>query len=196
MAVNCAGFIKIDTVALRELPNADTNVEILDCTRVHPESYDLARQMAVDALEYDDNDDNDPTLALEEIIQDPSRLRELDLDAFADELARQDHGDKHITLYDIRKELYKRYNDYRDPFEPPTPEQIFSMITHETPETMHKGSIVECQVIDVVSRRPTQEQIDSANPVKDNETGLWTCPFCRCEGMANLSDVSLCSIPD
>ncbi|KAM3183126.1 hypothetical protein ACTXT7_010963 [Hymenolepis weldensis] len=189
VAVNCAGFIKIDTVALRELPSGDTNIEILDCTRVHPESYDLARQMAVDALEYDDNDDNDPTLALEEIMQDPSRLRELDLDAFADELARQDHGDKHITLYDIRKELNQRYRDYRDPFEPPTPEQIFSMITHETPETMHKGSLVECQVICLASRKPTQEQIDNANPIKNNETGLWTCPFCRKEGFAQFGDM-------
>nr|CDS26732.1 transcription elongation factor spt6 [Hymenolepis microstoma] len=189
VAVNCAGFIKIDTLALRELSSNDTNVEILDCTRVHPESYDLARQMAVDALEYDDNDDNDPTLALEEIMQDPSRLRELDLDAFADELARQDHGDKHITLYDIRKELNQRYRDYRDPFEPPTPEQIFSMITHETPETMHKGSLVECQVIGLASRKPTQEQIDNANPIKNNDTGLWTCPFCRKEGFAQFGDM-------
>lgn len=121
----------------------------------------------------------------------PSRLRELDLDAFADELARQDHGDKHITLYDIRKELNQRYRDYRDPFEPPTPEQIFSMITHETPETMHKGSLVECQVICLASRKPTQEQIDNANPIKNNDTGLWTCPFCKKEGFAQFGDVSI-----
>lgn len=212
VAINCAGFIKVDTVAARELPGGDSNIEILDCTRVHPESYDLARQMAVDALEYDESDDNDPTLALEEIMQEyvfvffsalglapvyvssfcsPVRLRELDLDAFAEELARQDHGDKHITLYDIRKELNQRYRDYRDPFEPPTPEQIFSMITHETPETMHKGCLVECQVVSLASKKPSKEQIDKAGPIKNSETGLWTCPFCRQEGFPQLSDVSL-----
>nr|VZI22877.1 unnamed protein product [Spirometra erinaceieuropaei] len=45
------------------------NIEILDSTRVHPESYDLAKQMAKDALEYDDTDDNNPSAALEEIVQ-------------------------------------------------------------------------------------------------------------------------------
>lgn len=67
VAINCAGFIKIDTTSVREL--GGDNIEILDSMRVHPESYDLARQMAVDALEYDDADDNDPTTALEEIVQ-------------------------------------------------------------------------------------------------------------------------------
>ncbi len=69
VAINCAGFIKIDTTAARDLANSGDNIEILDSMRVHPESYDLARQMAVDALEYDEADDNDPTAALEEIVQ-------------------------------------------------------------------------------------------------------------------------------
>ena len=29
-------------------------IEILDSTRVHPETYEWARKMAVDALEYDE----------------------------------------------------------------------------------------------------------------------------------------------
>ena len=46
--LNCAGFIKIDTATITD------NMEILDSTRIHPETYDWARKMAVDALEYDD----------------------------------------------------------------------------------------------------------------------------------------------
>ena len=46
--LNCAGFIKIDTASITD------NMEILDSTRIHPETYDWARKMAVDALEYDD----------------------------------------------------------------------------------------------------------------------------------------------
>lgn len=46
--LNCAGFIKIDTTSIAD------NMEILDSTRIHPETYDWARKMAVDALEYDD----------------------------------------------------------------------------------------------------------------------------------------------
>ncbi|CAH8528420.1 unnamed protein product [Dicrocoelium dendriticum] len=67
VVVNCAGFIKIDTALVRDLDADD--VEILDSTRVHPESYDLAKKMAIDALEYDDSEESDPTAALEEIVQ-------------------------------------------------------------------------------------------------------------------------------
>ena len=46
--------------------------------------------MAVDALEYDYSaEDANPAGALEEILENPERLRDLDLDAFADELERQ-----------------------------------------------------------------------------------------------------------
>ena len=46
--LNCAGFIKIDTSSIGD------NVEVLDGTRIHPETYEWARKMAVDALEYDE----------------------------------------------------------------------------------------------------------------------------------------------
>lgn len=55
---------------------------------MHPETYEWARKMAVDALEYDDEDAN-PAGALEEILEAPDRLKDLDLDAFAEELERQ-----------------------------------------------------------------------------------------------------------
>ena len=65
-------------------------VEVLDGSRVHPEYYEWARKMAVDALEYDDTaEDANPAGALEEILESPDRLRDLDLDAFAEELERQ-----------------------------------------------------------------------------------------------------------
>ncbi|PIO69013.1 hypothetical protein TELCIR_09184 [Teladorsagia circumcincta] len=83
--MNCAGFIKIDTTRVAE--KTDAYVEVLDGSRVHPETYEWARKMAVDALEVDDS--ADPTTALEEILQAPDRLKDLDLDAFAEELKRQ-----------------------------------------------------------------------------------------------------------
>ncbi|KAK6047978.1 S1 RNA binding domain protein, partial [Cooperia oncophora] len=84
--MNCAGFIKIDTTRVAE--KTDAYVEVLDGSRVHPETYEWARKMAVDALEVDDS--ADPTTALEEILQAPDRLKDLDLDAFAEELKRQE----------------------------------------------------------------------------------------------------------
>ena len=50
--LNCAGFIKIDTAALNE--TTGNYLEVLDGSRVHPETYEWARKMAVDALEYDE----------------------------------------------------------------------------------------------------------------------------------------------
>lgn len=72
--------------------------------------------MAVDALEVDDS--VDPQSAIEELLNAPERLKDLDLDAFAEELNRQGFGEKRAALYDIAKELHERYKDRRKPFEP------------------------------------------------------------------------------
>ena len=70
--------------------STDAYIEVLDGSRVHPENYEWARKMAVDALEYDDTaEDANPAGALEEILESPERLKDLDLDAFAEELERQ-----------------------------------------------------------------------------------------------------------
>ena len=53
-----------------------------------------------------------PTMAVEEVMTDPGRLKDLDLDAFAEELARQGYGNKEITLYDIRDALSDRSVSY------------------------------------------------------------------------------------
>ena len=70
--------------------STDAYVEVLDGSRVPPETYEWARKMAIDALEIDEADDDaTPASALEEILESPEKLRELDLDAFAAELERQ-----------------------------------------------------------------------------------------------------------
>lgn len=72
------------------LYSTDSYIEVLDGSRVHPETYEWARKMAVDALEYDESaEDANPAGALEEILENPERLKDLDLDAFAEELERQ-----------------------------------------------------------------------------------------------------------
>lgn len=88
--INCSGFVKIDTNSLGD--STEAYVEILDGSRVHPETYEWARKMAVDALEYDDDEGANPAGALEEILEAPERLKDLDLDAFAEELERQGFG--------------------------------------------------------------------------------------------------------
>lgn len=73
--------------------STEAYIEVLDGSRVHPETYEWARKMAVDALEYDDMaEDANPAGALEEILENPEKLKDLDLDAFAEELERQVSG--------------------------------------------------------------------------------------------------------
>ena len=55
---------------------------------------------------------------MEEILRNPDKLRDLDLDAFAEELERQDYGNKRTTLYDIRNELFEPFKERRAPYVP------------------------------------------------------------------------------
>ena len=184
--INCAGFIKIDTNSLGD--STEAYVEVLDGSRVHPETYEWARKMAVDALEYEDEDGN-PGGALEEILEAPERLKDLDLDAFAEELDRQGFGNKSITLYDIRAELNNRYKDLRVAYQSPNPEKLFDMLTKETIETFHTGKLVLAKVVGISHKKPQGEQLDQANPVRNEETGLWQCPFCLKNDFPELSEV-------
>lgn len=184
--INCSGFVKIDTNSLGD--STEAYVEVLDGSRVHPETYEWARKMAVDALEYDDEDAN-PAGALEEILEAPDRLKDLDLDAFAEELERQGFGNKSITLYDIRAELNCRYKDLRQEYAAPNPEELFDMLTKESPETFYIGKMVLATVTGITHRKPQGEQLDQANPVRNDETGLWQCPFCLKNDFPELSEV-------
>ncbi|XP_018043694.1 PREDICTED: transcription elongation factor SPT6 isoform X1 [Atta colombica] len=184
--INCAGFIKIDTNSLGD--STEAYVEVLDGSRVHPETYEWARKMAVDALEYDDEDAN-PAGALEEILESPERLKDLDLDAFAEELERQGFGNKCVTLYDIRAELNSRYKDLRVLYQSPSAEKLFDVLTKETPETFYVGKLVLATVVGISHRKPQGDQLDQANPVRNEETGLWQCPFCLKNDFPELSEV-------
>nr|MBE5727278.1 Spt6 [Cucujiformia] len=156
---------------------------------VHPETYEWARKMAVDALEYDDDEGANPAGALEEILEAPERLKDLDLDAFAEELERQGFGNKSITLYDIRAELNCRYKDLRTQFRSANAEELFDMLTKESPETFYIGKMLTAKVIGIARKKPQGEQLDQANPVRNDETGLWQCPFCLKNDFPELSDV-------
>ena len=140
--INSSGFIKINTEALGD---SEVYVEALDGSRIHYEAYEWAKKMAVDALEYDEDDGNLGN-ALEEILQEPEKLAELDLEAFANELERQGYGKRLNTLYDIRNELKDMYKDFREPYTEPTPEDTFNMVTKESPKTFFVGKLVMATV--------------------------------------------------
>ncbi|XP_057340460.1 transcription elongation factor SPT6-like [Microplitis mediator] len=184
--INCGGFIKIDTATLDD--NSDVYIEVLDSTRIHPESYEWARKMAVDALDYE-NQNSDLGTAIEETIKTPEKLQDLDLEAFAAELERQGFGNKIMTLYDVTAELTDRYKDPRVPYVSPSPKEIFTLLTKETQETFYVGKLVQATVIGFNFKKPEGKQLDHAKPVKNNDTGLWQCPFCSKDDFSQLAEV-------
>eukprot|EP01114_Cavostelium_apophysatum_P013868 TRINITY_DN3454_c0_g1_i4.p1 TRINITY_DN3454_c0_g1~~TRINITY_DN3454_c0_g1_i4.p1 ORF type:complete len:1553 (-),score=591.00 TRINITY_DN3454_c0_g1_i4:61-4719(-) len=141
---NCAGFIRIRDKYFKK--NEDLNV--LDDTRVHPDDYSLVRKMATDALEKDGDE------VIEELMRKPKKLEEIDLDAFADELERSGKAKKKITLYDIKLEINKPFADeQRFPYRDPEPEELFTMLTGETEQTLREGLLVYGQVIFVQDKK-------------------------------------------
>ena len=52
------------------------------------------------------------------------------------------------------------------------------------------------QVRNVVHRKPHGEQLDQADPVRNEETGLWQCPFCNKNDFPELSEVGSTSGPN
>jgi len=190
--MNCSGFIKLDTDTLMD--DYDVHISPLDSTRIHPESYGLAKKIAVDANSDGDEDedvsDDAAANAIEAILEHPEKLDDLDLNAFAKELdERQNLGRKGYTLQSIREEFQCRYKDYREPYKAPSQEEIFAMLTKETPQTFYIGKLITCQVSAIPRKKPGAAQLDMANPVKIDETNLWRCPFCMRSDFQDLSVV-------
>ena len=129
-------------------------------------------------------------MAVEEVMTDPGRLKDLDLDAFAEELARQGYGNKQITLYDIRDELSYRFKDHRPPYRGLSSQERFQLLTGETQQTLYYGKMVTCLATGFAFKKATREELDSANPTRNDDTNLWKCPFCWKDTFLELSEVS------
>jgi transcription elongation factor SPT6 len=154
---NCAAFLRItlgqdfptnkdrDGVDETELPDP------LDDTRIHPEDYDLARKMAADALDLDEEDiqDEHPSYVVGQIMQAPDnakRLDELNLDDFAVNMYRGNGDLKRHTLNTIREELLRPYSDRRNPFSLLSDWEVLTMLTSETEKTLRIGLIVSVMI--------------------------------------------------
>ena len=47
-----------------------------------------------------------------------------------------------------------------------------------------------CRVTGFARKKPRREALDQADPVRNDETGLWQCPFCQKNDFPELSEVS------
>ncbi|KAJ1326721.1 transcription elongation factor SPT6 [Microdochium nivale] len=145
---NCASFLFIEYDATNPAS------EPLDNTRVHPEDYELGRKMAADALELDEEDvkaetdENGPGAIVRKLFRDDEqeKVNELILEEYAEQLEKNYSQRKRATLETIRAELQAPYEEIRRPFATLQTDQIFTMFTGETKDSLAEGMIVSINI--------------------------------------------------
>lgn len=154
---NCASFLYI------EFDSSEPDSDYLDNTRVHPEDYDLGRKMAADALELDEEDieaeqaENGPGAIVRKLIKDDAqeKVNDLILEEYAEQLEKNFNQKKRATLETIRAELQLPYEELRRNFSLLSTNEIFTMFTGETPESLCDGMIVPVSI-----KRVTDEYVE------------------------------------
>ena len=155
---NCASFLKIS------YEPAEPEAEYLDSTRIHPEDYDIARKMAADALELDEEDikaevdESGPGAIVRKLVKDDAqdRVNDLILEQYAEQLLDISHQRKRATLENIRAELNDAYEELRQSFMHILPtDDIFTMFTGETRQSLDRGMVVPMSI-----KRITDDHID------------------------------------
>lgn len=163
--LNASGFLRIpksDSHSPSKKKNRHRDTEDkepvadpLGETRIHPEDYDLARQMALDAMEVDQDDldnENDAVAYIETLMKDNDKAKKLDvlnLDDFAAILLKEQNKNKRHTLNMIKAELLKPFGEQRREFQPMEQWEVITMLTGETEETLRRGKIVSISVLRV-----------------------------------------------
>lgn len=155
---NCASFVFID------FENADPDADPLDNTRVHPEDYDIARKMAADALELDEEDiqaetdENGAGAIVRKLFRDEQqdRVNDLILEEYAEQLEKNLNQRKRATLETIRAELQQPYEELRKQFVFLSTDDIFTMLTGETLDSLTAGMVVPIAI-----KRVFEDHIDA-----------------------------------
>ncbi|KAF2223935.1 transcription elongation factor spt6 [Elsinoe ampelina] len=150
---NCASFIYIN------YDDTEPEADYLDNTRVHPEDYDTARKIVADTLDLDEEDikaeqeENGPNALVRKLIKDDAKekLDDLLLDDYAEEIFRKFGLKKKATLELIRNDLQQPYEELRQPFYFLAADEIFTMLTGETNESLQEGMIIPVSIRRVFS---------------------------------------------
>lgn len=149
--INCASFLNIpydETSTVR-----DSSIELLDATRIHPEDYDLARKMAADALDLDEEDmthvEEQGGIIYQLMQEGVNKVDELNLIAYGKELESKFGKKKYATLQIIKEELVNNFEELRRSFHIIDSFEVFQMLTGETKDTFSKNIIVPVTVLRV-----------------------------------------------
>ena len=143
---------------------SEKDMEYLDNTRIHPEDYRIARKMAADALELDEEDvkaemdENGSGAITRKLVKENAqdRVNDLILEDYAEQLEKNYNQRKRATLENIRSELIEPYEELRDPFITQlASDEIFTMLTGETKTSLDRGMVVPMAI-----KRITDDHID------------------------------------
>ncbi|KAL8935950.1 MAG: hypothetical protein Q9216_005181 [Gyalolechia sp. 2 TL-2023] len=145
---NCASFLYM------EFDSSDQDADYLDGTRIHPEDYELGRKMAADALELDEEDieaetrENGAGAIVRKLMRDDQqeKVNDLILEEYAEQLEKSFNQKKRATLETIRMELQTPYEELRDNFTLLSSEEIFTMFTGETRDSLYEGMVVPVSI--------------------------------------------------
>ncbi|KAH7843835.1 hypothetical protein Vadar_021229 [Vaccinium darrowii] len=155
--VNSVGFLRIRRTGLAA--SSSQYIDLLDDTRIHPESYGLAQELAKDIFladtEGDDNhdmhdDDDVLEIAIEHVREKSDLLKRFNVVVYANDKGWEN---KRETLDSIRLELIQGFQDWRRQYVERSPEDEFYMISGETEDTLAEGRIVQATVRRVQPQR-------------------------------------------
>ncbi|EEE64215.1 transcription elongation factor SPT6 homolog isoform X2 [Oryza sativa Japonica Group] len=154
--MNASGFLRV-----RRSGGAAASAQIIDLledTRIHPESYALAKTLAKDVFaeeaphEANEMDDDEQEMAIEHVREKPRYLKSLDIREYMKSMPEEFHN-KEQTLKDIKWELLCGFPDWRTPYAEPTPDEEFWMLSGETEDTISDGRIVQVTVRSIQDNR-------------------------------------------
>ncbi|GBG67753.1 hypothetical protein CBR_g879 [Chara braunii] len=156
---NCASTIRVRSSGMAASVNQF--VDPLEDTRIHPLSYPLATKLAEHVWLLDRGLTRDEAeeieaeldLAVNDVRENPTLLSGVDVEEFANSLMESGEGRKIQTLALIKAELMNGYADWRAPYEPPSQETEFFMLTGETDQTIAVGKLVQATVRKVQNNR-------------------------------------------
>ncbi|XXG50559.1 hypothetical protein AAC387_Pa02g4549 [Persea americana] len=155
--INAAGFMRVCRSGLAT--TSSHIIDLLDDTRIHPESYDLAKNMA--KVVYDqyfqdkpsEMDDDVQEMAIEHVREKPELLETLNIEEYAKSVEARLGSRKRETLGDIKMELSHGFQDWRSLYREPNPDEEFYMLSGETEVTLAEGKIVQATVRKVLPQR-------------------------------------------
>uniref|UniRef100_A0ACD5ZST6 Uncharacterized protein n=1 Tax=Avena sativa TaxID=4498 RepID=A0ACD5ZST6_AVESA len=142
---NASGFLRVRrsgaSAASSEI------IDLLEDTRIHPESYALANKLAKDVYaegaprETDEMDEDEQEMAIERVRQRPDMLKRLNMDEYMKSIPEELR--KRETLRDIKTELLCGFSDWRTPYAEPSSDEEFWMLSGETEDSLSDGRIVQ-----------------------------------------------------